>query len=169
MTDRVSRQDHSACFHGEALMKEQSERIAGRKERMKIPHTPYLERDPYERVQDFDDIVIGYDVETAVREASRCIQCPQPSACVGGCPLHNDIPGALWLISQGDLIGAANVYRQTSIFPEICGRVCPQEKLCEGACVLGKRGEAPSLGNLEMFVADYQRTTDRSDPKSTTL
>ena len=141
-------------------MKEQPERIAGRKERMKIPHTPYLERDPYERVQDFDDIVIGYDVETAVREASRCIQCPQPTACVGRCPLHNDIPGALWLISQGDFIGAANVYRQTSIFPEICGRVCPQEKLCEGACVLGKRGEAPSLGKLEMFVADYQRTTD---------
>ena len=141
-------------------MKEQPERIAGRKERMKIPHTPYLERDPDERVQDFDDIVIGYDVETAVREASRCIQCPQPTACVGGCPLHNDIPGALWLISQGDFIGAANVYRQTSIFPEICGRVCPQEKLCEGACVLGKRGEAPSLGKLEMFVADYQRTTD---------
>ena len=77
--------------------------------------------------------------------------------CVAACPLHNDIPSALWMIAQGDFIGAANVYRQTSIFPEFCGRVCPQERLCEGACAMGKHYDAPSLGKLEMFVADYQR------------
>ncbi len=133
------------------------ERIAARKERLLISHTPYPERDPHERVQDFNEIVIGYDPESAMREASRCLQCPQPSGCVLACPLHNDIPGALWAISKGDFIGAANIYRQTSIFPEICGRVCPQERLCEGACVIGKRLDTPSLGKLEMFVADYQR------------
>ena len=141
-------------------MKDEPIRTIDRKERMRIAHTPYPERHPLERVQDFEDIVIGYDAETAMLEASRCIQCPQPSACVEGCPLHNNIPEALWLIAQGDFAGAANVYRQTSLFPEICGRVCPQEKLCEGACVRSKRGEAPSLGKLEMFVADYQRKTD---------
>ncbi|MBI5712089.1 MAG: FAD-dependent oxidoreductase [Chloroflexi bacterium] len=139
------------------MIPEDPERTAGRKERLKIPHTPYPERESRERVVDFGEIVIGYDAESARREASRCIQCPQPSACVAACPLHNDIPAALWLIAQGDFNGAANVYRQTSIFPEFCGRVCPQERLCEGACAMGKHYETPSLGKLEMFVADYQR------------
>jgi glutamate synthase (NADPH/NADH) small chain len=139
------------------MIPEDPERTAGRKERLKIPHTPYAEREPIERVTDFAEIVLGYDDESAMREASRCIQCPQPSACVAACPLHNDIPAALWMIAQGDFIGAANVYRQTSIFPEFCGRVCPQERLCEGACAMGKHYETPSLGKLEMFVADYQR------------
>ena len=139
------------------MIPEDPERTAGRKERLKIPHTPYPERESRERVVDFGEIVIGYDAESARREASRCIQCPQPSACVAACPLHNDIPSALWMIAQGDFIGAANVYRQTSIFPEFCGRVCPQERLCEGACAMGKHYDAPSLGKLEMFVADYQR------------
>lgn len=136
------------------------ERIGGRKERLRIAHAPYPERPPEERIQDFEEVVVGYDEETAMREASRCMQCPQPSICAKACPLGNDIPGALWLISQGDFIGAANIYRQTSIFPEICGRVCPQEKLCEGACVLGKQFEASALGKLEMFVADYQRAAE---------
>ncbi len=138
-------------------MPEQSERTANRKERLKIPHTPYAVRPPQDRIADFDEIVLGYTPEEAMLEASRCLQCPSPSACAEACPLHNDIPGALWLIAQGDFIGAANLYRQTSIFPEICGRVCPQEKLCEGACAAGKRVTPTSLGKLEMFVADYQR------------
>lgn len=141
-------------------MHEQPERTAGRKERLKIPHTPYAVRAPEERVTDFDDIVVGYSPEEAMLEASRCLQCPAPAACVKACPLCNDIPGALWQIAQGDFIGAADIYRQTSIFPEICGRVCPQEKLCEGACVTGKRVTVPSLGKLEMFVADYQRAVE---------
>lgn len=141
------------------------ERIAERKQRLQIPHTPYPEREPDERIGDFKEIVIGYTPETAMLEASRCLQCPQPSGCVLACPLHNDIPGALWLISKGDFIGAANLYRQTSIFPEICGRVCPQERLCEGACAIGKSLDAPSLGKLEMFVADYQRAHQGGFPK----
>lgn len=142
------------------MISEVPERIADRKQRLRIAHTPYPERPSQERIQDFEEVVVGYDEETAMREASRCMQCPQPSICAKACPLGNDIPAALWLISQGDFIGAANVYRQTSIFPEICGRVCPQEKLCEGACVLGKQFEASALGKLEMFVADYQRATE---------
>jgi len=142
---------------GELCMKELAEHTAGRKERLQIPHVPVPERNPDERVHDFQEIVLGYDAASAIQEASRCLQCPQPSTCVAACPLHNDIPGALWLIAQGDFIGAANRYRQTSSFSDICGRVCPQERLCEGACVLGKGKDAPALGKLEMFVADYQR------------
>jgi len=140
-------------------MLEQSERTAGLKERLRIPHTPYRKRDPQDRIGDFDDIVIGYEAEIAKCEASRCIQCPYPAACLAACPLHNDIPGALWLISQGDFLGAAKLYHQTSPMPEICGRVCPQERLCEGACVLSKYSHAPALGQLEVFVTDYQRLT----------
>ncbi len=141
-------------------MQENPERIAGRKERIAIRHIAYPEREAEERIRDFMEVVIGYDPETAMREASRCMQCPQPSTCVQACPLHNDSPAALWLISQGDFIGAANIYRKTSTLPEMCGRVCPQERLCEGACALERGFRAPSLGKLEMFVADYQRATD---------
>lgn len=137
-----------------------ADRTAGVKERLQIPHTPYAERCPGERVLDFDEIVLGYDAETARREAARCLQCPAPSACSLACPLHNDIPLAMWLIAQGDFVGAADVYRRTSVFPEICARVCPQERLCEGACVLSRHDEAPSLGKLEMFVSDYQHLVD---------
>ncbi len=141
-------------------MAELADRTAGLKERLQIQHTPYAQRAPSERVHDFDEIVLGYVAETAQREAARCLQCPAPSACSMACPLHNDIPLAMWLIAQGDFLGAAAVYRRTSIFPEICGRVCPQERLCEGACVLGRHDDAPSLGKLEMFVGDYQRLAE---------
>ena len=135
------------------------------KERMKIQHIDYPRRDPAVRVEDFDDIVVGYDEQSARIEASRCLDCAKPS-CVAACPVHNDIPRAMGLIVKGDFIGAANVYRETSIFPEICGRVCPQEKLCEGACTRGKgkRGEPLGLGKLEMFVADYQRRAEGGWP-----
>lgn len=130
-----------------------------RKAKMKLPHQPVPERPVEERIRDFEEVVIGYDAAAAMAEANRCILCPE-AKCREACPLHNDIPGAMWLISQGDFIGAANKYRETSIFPEICGRVCPQERLCEGACVLGKRGEPVALGALERFVADYQRSIE---------
>ncbi|GAG76622.1 unnamed protein product, partial [marine sediment metagenome] len=82
-------------------------------------------RPPNERVADFDDVVIPLGVECIMVQASRCIHCPDPAACVVACPVHNDIPSAMWLIEQGDFLEAAALYRQTSSLPEICGRVCP--------------------------------------------
>jgi glutamate synthase (NADPH/NADH) small chain len=90
-------------------------------------------------------------------EASRCVHCPDPAACVEACPVHNDIPSAMWLIEQGRFLEAAELYRQTSSMPEICGRVCPHEQLCQGSCVRSKRHEQVHTGPLEAFVADYQR------------
>ncbi|MCK5053945.1 MAG: NAD(P)-dependent oxidoreductase, partial [Anaerolineales bacterium] len=89
--------------------------------------------------------------------AERCIHCPDPAPCFEACPLHNDIPSAMWLIEQGDFVGAAEIYRQTSTMPEICGRVCPHEALCQGACPRNKRGEPVITGALEVFVTSYQR------------
>ena len=96
-------------------------------------------------------------------EATRCIQCPA-APCIKACPLHNDIPGAFWLLESGDFVGAANKFRETSTMPDVCGRICPQERLCEGDCVVGnnpKLNVRPvAIGRLEAFVADHQRKTE---------
>jgi glutamate synthase (NADPH/NADH) small chain len=111
-------------------------------------------RGPAERIRDFREIYLAYD-EAAVREqASRCIQCPQP-ACVEGCPLGNRIPEWLALAAAGDFMGAAEISRTTSNMPEICSRVCPQERLCEGACILTGCSEPVSIGAVERFINDY--------------
>ncbi len=128
-----------------------------RRERMALAPQPVLNRDPEARLNDFDEILVPFTPEQAMAEASRCLLCPG-APCANACLLGNDIPGAMWLISQGDFLGAAKLYRQTSAMPEICGRVCPQESLCEGTCVLGKKGAPIALGRLEAFVADYERT-----------
>lgn len=115
-------------------------------------------RSPEVRVKDFDDVVIPLGVECIQVQASRCIHCPDPAACVVACPLHNDIPSAMWFIENGQFLKAAALYRQTSSLPEICGRVCPHEQVCEGSCVLTKENELPVLcGALEVFVTDYER------------
>ena len=106
-----------------------------RKARAYIPYIDVELRDPIERICDFEDAVISLDTETAMEAASRCVHCPDPAACVTACPAHNDIPSAMWLIEQGQFLEAAKLYRQTSSMPEICGRVCPHEQLCQGSCV----------------------------------
>lgn len=114
-------------------------------------------RPPQERIRDFEDVVVPLTPELAMLEASRCVQCPDPAPCVQACPAHNDIPTAMWLIENGKFIEAAELYRQTSSMPEICGRVCPQEQLCQGSCAHAKPNQAVMTGPLEAFVADYQR------------
>jgi glutamate synthase (NADPH/NADH) small chain len=133
------------------------ERPIDRRASLHVP-SPRLDYRPVEeRIQDFNEACLGYTIETARLEASRCIQCPDPQACVLACPLHNDIPSALWEISLGNFIEAANIYRQTSSFPELCGRLCPDEYLCAGSCGVGKHYPNVRLGRLEAFVCDFQR------------
>lgn len=128
-----------------------------RKARAKIPYVEVDHRDPMERICDFNDVVIALDAERAMLEASRCVHCPDPAACVTACPAHNDIPSAMWLIEQGQFLEAARLYRQTSSLPEVCGRVCPHEQLCQGSCVRSKKHEPVLTGALEAFVTDYER------------
>jgi glutamate synthase (NADPH/NADH) small chain len=109
-----------------------------------------------QRVQDFDEAILLFDEEQARHEAARCIHCAD-MALAKACPARNDISYALWLIEHGEFLEAASVYRKTSNFPEICGRVCPQEKLCEGACVRNRRGDPVLTGALEAFVCEYER------------
>jgi glutamate synthase (NADPH/NADH) small chain len=137
--------------------RKQIEEKIDRKARMKIPYEPQKARPVEERVADFEPTFIPLTPEEAMQAAERCIHCPDPSACVEACVVHNNIPEAMFHIEAGDFISAAEVYRETSSMPEICGRVCPHSDLCQGSCVLSKRGEPILTGALEAFVADYQR------------
>ena len=116
-----------------------------RKARMSLMSQGLSVRPARERVRDFDESVLLGDEKWAQYEASRCLHCYNRPACQQACPAGNDISTALAYIEQGKFLEAAQVYRKTTTFPEICGRVCPQEKLCEGACVRNRRG-APNDG-----------------------
>jgi len=131
-----------------------------RKTRARTPSLDVLIRPVDERICDFNDVVIPMDAEQAMYEASRCVQCPDPAPCVLACPVHNDIPSAMYLIEQGKFLEAARLYRQTSSMPEVCGRVCPQEQLCQGSCSQKKSITPVLTGPLEAFVADYERMTE---------
>jgi glutamate synthase (NADPH/NADH) small chain len=111
-------------------------------------------RPPTERLADFHEIYSLMDEETVREQASRCIQCPQPS-CRDGCPLSNRIPEWLALAAEGRFIEAAEISQATSNMPEICPRVCPQEKLCEGACILVGHAEPICIGAIEKFINEY--------------
>ena len=107
-----------------------------------------------ERILDFNEIYSDYDQEVASQQASRCIQCPSP-LCMQGCPLSNRIPEWLALAAEGKFLEAAALSRSTSNMPEICSRVCPQERLCEGACILNAKGEPVAIGSVERFINDF--------------
>src|SRR4030067_1626621 len=128
-----------------------------RKARARIPSLDVATRPVSDRVCDFDDVVIPMDAEQAMLEAARCVHCPDPAPCVEACPAHNEIPSSMWLIEQGEFLEAARIYRQPSSLPEICGRVCPQEQLCQGSCTHQKAQHAVLTGPLEAFVTCYER------------
>lgn len=128
-----------------------------RKERVNRPFFEPDLRPPEERICDFEDVAIEFTPERAMVEAARCIHCPDPAPCMVACPAHNDIPSAMWLIEQGRFAEAAAIYHKTSSLPEICGRVCPHEALCQGSCVLNKFHQPVQCGALEAFSVDYER------------
>jgi glutamate synthase (NADPH/NADH) small chain len=128
-----------------------------RRERLRIPYFDLDHRPVEQRICDFNEVVVSLDPERAIEEASRCVHCPDPAPCVEACPTHNDIPSAMWLIENGRFLEAARLYRQSSSLPEICGRVCPHEQLCQGSCVRSKFHEPVQTGALEAFVVDYER------------
>jgi glutamate synthase (NADPH/NADH) small chain len=107
-----------------------------------------------ERITDFHEIYSLFDEATIREQAARCVQCAEP-ACVAGCPLHNRIPEWLALAAEGRYLEAADISRQTSSMPEICPRVCPQERLCENACVIQARDEPVCVGAIEKFINEY--------------
>ena len=112
------------------------------------------EQDPKVRAHNFDEVALGYDEETAVAEAQRCLHCKVPM-CRKGCPVSIDIPQFIAKVKERDFEGAFEIITMSNSLPAVCGRVCPQENQCESKCILGKKGEPVAIGRLERFVADY--------------
>jgi glutamate synthase (NADPH/NADH) small chain len=128
------------------------------KDRMKIARTHMPERDAIERSHSFEEVNLGLITADALTEATRCIECAKPG-CVLECPVGVKIKDVVALIHAGDYLAAAAKLREDNSLPAITGRVCPQENQCEGGCVLGKKGAPVAIGNLERFVADFERTS----------
>jgi glutamate synthase (NADPH) small chain len=119
-----------------------------------LAHKGLPKRSGSERVADFLEIYGLYDEATAREQASRCIQCPNPS-CVTGCPLCNPIPQWMLLTAEGRFLEAAAVLGSATNMAEICARVCPTDRLCEGSCILNGVSEPVSIGAIEQFLAEY--------------
>lgn len=120
------------------------------------------EQDKIERRSNFDAVESNFTDEQAKLEASRCLNCKNPR-CVQGCPVNIHIPDFIKALKEDRLEEAGEIIRQTSMLPSVCGRVCPQERQCEGKCVLGIKGEAVAIGALERYVGD--NTTPKSTEK----
>jgi glutamate synthase (NADPH) small chain len=115
--------------------------------------TPMAEQPPAERVRNFAEVTLGFGAAEALREAERCLFCPD-EPCVRGCPVGIDIPGFIRRIGEQDVRGAYDVLSDTTLLPAVCGRVCPQEHQCEGACVVGRSLAPVAIGHLERWVGD---------------
>src|SRR3990170_5036783 len=124
---------------------------------------PISKQDPKERAHNFDEVSLGYTEEQALKESSRCLNCPKPQ-CVSGCPVGVDIPGFITLIKEKQYNQAAHKVKEKNSLPAICGRVCPQEEQCQKLCTIGKKGESVSIGRLERFVADFERQKGIASP-----
>ena len=130
----------------------------------KIPRVAVREQDPKLRATNFEEVCYGYNDKEAALEASRCLNCKNPR-CVAACPVGINIPAFIERLMAGDKAGAAAVIAEDSSLPSICGRVCPQESQCEGACILGIKGEPVAIGKLERYVGDWQLSrTDNHAP-----
>ncbi len=134
------------------------------KDRNAIPQMEMPARDPKVRARQMDEVALGFSKEQAIVEANRCLQCAKPF-CMEGCPVNIDIPGFIREIANENFKAAVDTIKKTSLLPAICGRVCPQEKQCQGKCTVGKVWKNPekavSIGRLERFVADWERENNQ--------
>ncbi len=126
------------------------------------PRTPMPHQSPSERVKNFNEVALGYTSGLAMAEARRCLNCKDP-ACVKGCPVDVPIPEFIAQLARGRVEAAYKIIKSSNSLPAICGRVCPQELQCEGACILGRKGEPIAIGNLERYVADIYLHRDACD------
>ena len=117
-----------------------------------MPH-----QEPLVRNKNFLEVATGYDAQTAMDEALRCLHCKH-KPCISGCPVQIHIPDFIAKVAEGDFEAAYQIISESSSLPAVCGRVCPQERQCESKCVRGIKGDAVSIGRLERFVADWHNS-----------
>lgn len=130
--------------------------------RTPMPHQP-----PEVRRHNFEEVALGFNLDDALREADRCLQCKKPR-CVPGCPVGIDIPGFIAAVSRRDIREAYKVLKSSNALPAVCGRVCPQESQCESPCVVGVKHQPVAIGRLERFVADAAAGQGWDDAASAT-
>ncbi len=121
---------------------------------LSLTKVPMPEQKPEERITNFDEVALGYTVEQAKEEATRCLNCKN-HPCVSGCPVNVRIPEFIAKVAAGEFEEAYKIIASTNCLPAVCGRVCTQESQCESKCVRGAKGESVGIGRLERFVADY--------------
>ena len=131
-----------------------AKRELGRKVMDVLTKIPVKEQDAKKRATNFDEVCLGYTLEEAMAEASRCINCKN-AHCIEGCPVSINIPAFLAKLKDGEVEAAYQIISESSDLPAVCGRVCPQETQCEGVCIRGIKGDPVSIGKLERFVADW--------------
>lgn len=134
---------------------------------MSLKKVPMPEQDPNVRNTNFKEVTLGYTLEMAKEEATRCIQCKN-RPCMAGCPVSVHIPEFIHHVVNDDLEAAYDAIAQTNNLPAICGRVCPQENQCEGVCTRGIKGEPVAIGRLERFVADWYMNNSYNKPVEVT-
>ena len=122
---------------------------------LNLNRVPMPAQDADVRSKNFKEVATGYTATMAKEEAERCLQCKKP-LCVPGCPVNIDIPKFIGEIANGDVAAAGETLKDSNALPAVCGRVCPQESQCEGACVLAKKGAPIAIGRLERYAADLQ-------------
>ena len=126
--------------------------------------TPMPEQEPNIRNKNFKEVALGYTEEMAINEAQRCLNCKN-KPCVSGCPVNVRIPEFIEKVANGDFKSAYEIITSTNALPAVCGRVCPQERQCEGKCVRGIKGESVGIGRLERFVADWYMNNVNEKPE----
>jgi glutamate synthase (NADPH/NADH) small chain len=149
-SEMYAREEHRAMWDYECRLQKAAENLKRANKREPMP-----KQDPKMRIQNFDEVALGYTREQAMREASRCLQCKK-AFCVEGCPVDIDIPAFIAKIKEGDFMGAIHKIKEKNSLPAVCGRVCPQEEQCEEKCILGRKKDPVAIGRLERFVADYE-------------
>jgi len=134
------------------------------KDRTKIPSQEMPTQDPFIRRNNLEEVSLGFTEEQARVEAMRCLQCVKKN-CVQDCPVNIDIPGFVNHIAHGNFEEAAQIIKQTTLLPAICGRVCPQESQCQLHCAVGKAlkdiDKSVAIGRLERFIADWERKNNK--------
>ena len=130
---------------------------------LSLTKVPMPEQKPEERITNFDEVALGYTVEQAKEEATRCLNCKN-HPCVSGCPVNVRIPEFIAKVAAGEFEEAYKIIASTNCLPAVCGRVCTQESQCESKCVRGAKGESVGIGRLERFVADYHMANAAEAP-----
>lgn len=158
---RAAARDHHSQLFGSAANQDPGAKAQKKakpiRNLLQQPRAPRLEASkiPLDlRKTSFAEIYQPFNEQQIQQQAERCLSCGKQSICAWTCPLHNQIPQWIKLASQGRIWEAAELSHQTSSLPEVCGRVCPQDRLCEQSCTLNEHGGAVTIGNIERYITE---------------